>query len=222
MTATTIERLDEMLAAGDISREEYNALRAAVETDPNVPSPRADGIRGLRRDPARRQIGGVCAALADHFGLSTNGLRIVWVVATLILGGVPILIYLALWALIPVNSRRERDLFPVALPLFLTFGVAAVGWGVVVWLTPRLIDVIEQMGARLPDATVALFQVSGHLLGTCAVIGALLVGALIVPCADSRAGRRTLLGMYITAVTFFFLFVLVALWLGISSMKTTM
>jgi phage shock protein PspC (stress-responsive transcriptional regulator) len=50
--------------------------------------------------PRRRVIGGVCAALADRFGTSPTAMRIIFV-ASCLLPGPQILIYLALWIIVP-------------------------------------------------------------------------------------------------------------------------
>jgi phage shock protein PspC (stress-responsive transcriptional regulator) len=50
--------------------------------------------------PKRRVIGGVCAALAERFGLSRATVRILFV-ASCLLPGPQILIYIALWIILP-------------------------------------------------------------------------------------------------------------------------
>ncbi len=50
-----------------------------------------------------RMIAGVCSGIARRFGLSSNGVRIAFV-ASLLLPGPQILIYLAAWILMP-NER---------------------------------------------------------------------------------------------------------------------
>ena len=50
--------------------------------------------------PRRRLIGGVCAALADRFGTSATVVRILFV-ASCLLPGPQILLYLALWIILP-------------------------------------------------------------------------------------------------------------------------
>jgi phage shock protein PspC (stress-responsive transcriptional regulator) len=50
--------------------------------------------------PRRRVIGGVCAALADRFGLSANVVRLLFVLSC-VLPGPQFLVYLVLWVTIP-------------------------------------------------------------------------------------------------------------------------
>ncbi|WP_244250469.1 ATP-binding protein [Rathayibacter festucae] len=56
----------------------------------------------LRR-PRRMVLGGVCAALAEHLGLRPGTVRFLAIVATL-LGGGGALLYLWLWALVPLRD----------------------------------------------------------------------------------------------------------------------
>jgi phage shock protein PspC (stress-responsive transcriptional regulator) len=50
--------------------------------------------------PRRRVVGGVCAALANRFGTSPTVMRILFV-ASCLLPGPQILLYVALWVILP-------------------------------------------------------------------------------------------------------------------------
>jgi phage shock protein PspC (stress-responsive transcriptional regulator) len=54
----------------------------------------------LVRPSRGRMIGGVCAGLARRFGVSANTMRLIFVISCL-LPGPQILIYIALWILMP-------------------------------------------------------------------------------------------------------------------------
>ena len=54
----------------------------------------------LVRPRSGRRIGGVCAGLARRFGMSPTGVRLIFVLSCL-LPGPQIVIYLALWVLVP-------------------------------------------------------------------------------------------------------------------------
>lgn len=56
--------------------------------------------REWHRDLGGRMIGGVCSGLARQFGVSATALRIAFVIAAFI-GGWGLLIYLALWIIMP-------------------------------------------------------------------------------------------------------------------------
>jgi len=56
----------------------------------------------LRRSRSDRIIAGVCGGLADYFGLSPTGVRVVYVLASIVSVAFPgIIVYIILWALIP-------------------------------------------------------------------------------------------------------------------------
>jgi phage shock protein PspC (stress-responsive transcriptional regulator) len=50
--------------------------------------------------PRRRVLGGVCAALANRFGTTPTVMRVLFV-ASCLLPGPQILLYLALWIILP-------------------------------------------------------------------------------------------------------------------------
>jgi phage shock protein PspC (stress-responsive transcriptional regulator) len=58
-----------------------------------------------------RLVGGVCSGLPDVWGLGTNGLRLIFIIAAL-LGGIGIVAYLTFWLVIP-----EADQDPEAEPV---------------------------------------------------------------------------------------------------------
>jgi phage shock protein PspC (stress-responsive transcriptional regulator) len=58
------------------------------------------------REPNGKILTGVCSGLARQFGLSVTAIRVAFVVGTFI-GGWGLLIYLALWVIMPV--RREAE-----------------------------------------------------------------------------------------------------------------
>jgi phage shock protein PspC (stress-responsive transcriptional regulator) len=61
----------------------------------------------LRRSRSDRVIVGVCGGLADFFGLSPTGVRVVYVLASVLSAAFPgIIVYLMLWLLIPQEDAR--------------------------------------------------------------------------------------------------------------------
>ncbi len=56
--------------------------------------------RRLYRSRANRTLAGVCAGLADRFGMSRTLVRFLFVISTII-PGPQFLIYITLWILIP-------------------------------------------------------------------------------------------------------------------------
>ncbi|MGG8406982.1 PspC domain-containing protein [Streptomyces sp. 12297] len=60
-------------------------------------------MTALTRPRDGRMIGGVCAGLARRFGMSATTMRVIFV-ASCLLPGPQVLVYLALWLLLP-NDR---------------------------------------------------------------------------------------------------------------------
>jgi phage shock protein PspC (stress-responsive transcriptional regulator) len=58
---------------------------------------------GLVRPRQGRWIAGVCAGIADRFGMSRKTVRVMFVVST-ILPGPQFIVYIALWVLIPSDE----------------------------------------------------------------------------------------------------------------------
>jgi phage shock protein PspC (stress-responsive transcriptional regulator) len=59
-----------------------------------------------RRDG--KMIAGVCAGLADQFGISVTIIRLAFLLSALLGGGVGIIIYLALWVVMPYRYDERR------------------------------------------------------------------------------------------------------------------
>ena len=64
-------------------------------------------MNNLYRSSDEKVIAGVCAGISHELDLNATGLR--WVVAltTLFLSGIPVLVYLVLWAILKARSTRD-------------------------------------------------------------------------------------------------------------------
>lgn len=67
------------------------------------------------RDLDTKMLSGVCAGLARQFGVSVTALRIAFVIAAF-LGGWGILIYLALWVIMPASTSTAKSEPAAQLP----------------------------------------------------------------------------------------------------------
>lgn len=57
---------------------------------------------GMHRSSSNAMIGGVCAGMAEHFGWSVTGTRVVYVLISVLSAAFPgILVYLILWLILP-------------------------------------------------------------------------------------------------------------------------
>ena len=60
---------------------------------------------GIKRSRSNALIGGVCAGIAEHFGWSVTGTRVVYVLASVLSAAFPgILVYVILWIVLPKDS----------------------------------------------------------------------------------------------------------------------
>lgn len=64
-------------------------------------------MKKLRRNLSNRMIAGVCAGIADYFGLDVTLIRLVFVLLGLsALGGV--VLYVILWILMPISDGSKE------------------------------------------------------------------------------------------------------------------
>jgi len=54
-----------------------------------------------------RMLAGVCAAVADYFGLDMTLVRVIWAVVSVITGGAGVLAYLVAWVIIPGEGQKS-------------------------------------------------------------------------------------------------------------------
>ena len=66
----------------------------------------SQNVRRLYRSRVNRQIGGVCGGLAEFFDLDPTLVRVFFVLAAL-LGGHGLLVYLALWLVVPEEPASQ-------------------------------------------------------------------------------------------------------------------
>ena len=59
-----------------------------------------DAGRKLYRSTSNRQLAGVCGGLADYFSLDPTLIRVLFVVLA-VLGGSGVILYIALWIIVP-------------------------------------------------------------------------------------------------------------------------
>ncbi len=61
----------------------------------------------LRRPRDGRMLAGVCAGVADYFGLDVTLVRVIWAVVSVITGGAGVLAYLVAWIIIPDEGQKS-------------------------------------------------------------------------------------------------------------------
>jgi phage shock protein C len=69
----------------------------------------------LCRSNDDRSLAGVCGGLAENLGWESGRLRIVWVLATLFTAFAGVVLYLALWYLMPEAPSKPKNFEPAVL-----------------------------------------------------------------------------------------------------------
>ena len=67
----------------------------------------SSGRRVLVRIRDGRMLAGVCAGVADYFGLDVTLVRVIWAVVSVITGGLGVLAYLVAWIVIPDEGQKS-------------------------------------------------------------------------------------------------------------------
>jgi len=68
-----------------------------------------DETKVLVRSRKGRMVAGVCAGMAEYFGVDVTLVRVIVAVLAVITGGAGILAYLVAWAIIPEESEKASD-----------------------------------------------------------------------------------------------------------------
>ncbi|WP_367947949.1 PspC domain-containing protein [Rathayibacter sp. VKM Ac-2858] len=186
-----------------------------------APSGRPPLSRPPLRRPRRVVLGGVCAALAEHLGLGVGVVRFLTVLATL-LGGGGALLYLWLWALVPLRDAAPgspsgaeatgvRRTVPVAAVLVAGAAVAALAvvvalrGGVDVDVTRALAAVALLSGGAVAwslgldraDAGRSARSSSLVRLASCAVL--VVAGAAVLSARPSAVNAVLAVGVLLVA-----------------------
>ena len=64
-----------------------------------------NGTKALVRDRKGRMVAGVCAGVAQYFGLDATLVRVIVAVVSVMTGGAGVLAYLAAWVIIPSEGE---------------------------------------------------------------------------------------------------------------------
>lgn len=95
--------------------------------------------RRLTRSLTDRVLGGVCGGLSSYIGMNPWWMRVAFVVLGVLTAGTGVLIYLALWYLLPPQSLAEiaRDAAALHRPetnpeLVIVIGVSVIVMGLIV------------------------------------------------------------------------------------------
>jgi phage shock protein C len=159
---TSQEKLDRMLREGTISKEDYKRLSSAMRTVPKATEDEAlkppTTPRRLCKSWSKRQLGGVCAGLADHLGIDPVIVRVIAVIAAFAALPATEIVYLFMYFYLPWDDKEaalepQRKGRPWRFAFWLTFLFTIVPFLIDAWVVPRFVNVFQDLGAALPLVT---------------------------------------------------------------------
>jgi phage shock protein C len=65
-----------------------------------------NGTKVLVRSRKGRMVAGICAGIAEHFGVDVTLVRVIVAAIAVITGGAGVLAYLVAWAIIPEEGEK--------------------------------------------------------------------------------------------------------------------
>ncbi len=105
----TVADIAEMIGImGEPGQMDDGTLSDKEQEPSKVVEPKQDVYKQLRRDPNHKTIGGVCAGIANYFGIDMMIPRILFLVAFFMFG-TGILVYIIMWIVIPEGSKNETE-----------------------------------------------------------------------------------------------------------------
>lgn len=102
--AEELASLEQMHQRGALTDTEFALAKDRLLKPSVAPLSRIHSVNGLRRSPSDRWIGGVCGGLAHFTGLDSWIWRLLFTL-TLLAGGIGFVIYVLLWALVPLDPE---------------------------------------------------------------------------------------------------------------------
>jgi phage shock protein PspC (stress-responsive transcriptional regulator) len=100
--ADEIAKLHELLNRGALTQAEFEQAKARLLASP-VGRGAGLAVNRLRRSRRERWLGGVCGGLAELTGVEAWAWRLLFTLG-LLLGGVTLFIYVAMWILVPEEA----------------------------------------------------------------------------------------------------------------------
>src|SRR5712675_2070635 len=102
-----LKRLQREIDSGRVATASSSARIAAAPTPPSTVVAQTAGKKRLVRSSTNKMIGGVCAGLADHFGVSPKAMRIFWLLG-FFFAGVGLFAYPILWIALPLAPTPQE------------------------------------------------------------------------------------------------------------------
>ncbi len=84
----------------ELEDQDLFCAKCGAATRPGL-APRVSTPSLLSRPMDQKKIGAVCAGFARYFGVDVTLMRILWVAAAILSGGLLVILYIAAWILMP-------------------------------------------------------------------------------------------------------------------------
>ena len=163
-TITSADQLDAMLLDEQITQEQYDELRQALESPPPPPQPEGGAATAsegpqprLHKSWSPRLLGGVCGGLANHMGMSPDLVRILAIAALLVAPPVTLIVYFACYFLLPWDDREaarepQEKGHPWRFAGILT-GMCLIQFLFSQFAARQFVKIFEDLAAELPYLT---------------------------------------------------------------------
>jgi eukaryotic-like serine/threonine-protein kinase len=102
-----LKRLQREIDSGRVAASSSSARSTAAPGPPSTEAAQTGDKKRLVRSSTNKMIGGVCAGLADHFGVSPTAMRIFWLLG-FFFAGVGLFAYPILWIALPLAPTPQE------------------------------------------------------------------------------------------------------------------
>ncbi len=169
--------------------EDYLVDDEIFEDGPKAGNTNATGTSGatrkLYRDYDNKAIAGVCAGLAQYFGVDSLWIRLLAIIIVFAGVGSPILVYFILWFIIPKATTTSEKLAMAGKPANISNIEQKIKEGLDD-VQETLNDInFEQVGQKAKSGTSSFFDSIGHIIETFLKIFGKFFGVIFIITAAS-------------------------------------
>ena len=144
-----------------------------------------DANRKLYRDYDNKVIAGVCAGLAQYFGIDSLWIRLLAIIIVFAGVGSPILVYIILWFIIPKATTTSEKLAMAGKPANISNIEQKIKEGLDD-VQETLNDInFEQVGQKAKRGTSSFFDSIGHIIETFLKVFGKFFGVIFIVVAAS-------------------------------------
>jgi len=94
-----------------------NEIVLTAQNDNDTAQNEEEPRRMLYRHPTDKRLSGVCGGIGDYLNIDPVLLRLGWILAAIVTGGVAVLVYVIMWIVLPVGTQAEGQTQKAAIDL---------------------------------------------------------------------------------------------------------